>query len=405
MGARVWKTCGVVAFCAGLVACTGGGGGGGAVVLPTAFAIKLIATKLIQPMQYKANPTTPSVAYVLERPGRLRLMVNDVLQTTPILDLSSVIAIGSEGGLLGMAFDPNFASNRYIFVHCTIGATYDTQIYRYTLSADMKTVVPGSQKSIIRVDQRPFDNHKGGSINFGSDGFLYLALGDGGDTNDSQNNSQNKAKLIGKINRIDTKTDDFPADAANNYGIPPTNPYLGVAGVRGEIWDFGMRNPFRWSVDPSNGALLIADVGQDRFEELNYEAAGRGGRNYGWRVREGYVASGNAGPAFGSKFNDPFFVVTHPAGEAIIGGYIYQGNAFGALKGRYLFGDYITNVLWSIQITYTGGEADKLAFSKAISHTIPGGYNGLVSIDPDKNGEPIVTELNTGHIFRLVPVP
>lgn len=397
-----------VALCLAALAAAGCGGSGGGVItpVPVALGLQVLATGLTAPMQYLAHPSRNDLAYVLQRGGQVRVLLSDVLQAALVLDVSSFVTTTGEGGLLGMTFDPNFASNRYFYLHYSTGPDIDTQVTRFTMNADMVSASLASAHSIIKIGQAPYAVHKGGSIHFGADGFLYMAMGDGGLANDPFNRAQDPTSLLGKVLRIDPSGDDFGADPDNNYAIPVSNPYVGTAGVRGEIWDFGFRNPFRWTVDVPTGALIIADVGQESFEELDYEPAGRGGRNYGWRVREGLSVTTNPGPTFGTVFAEPFMDYSHAYGEAVIGGFIYRGSAIGGLSGRYFFGDYIESRVWSVAIGLDGaGEARRTTIGAATEHPVPGGFDGVVSIDPDPNGEPVVCELNSGRVSRLVPAP
>ncbi len=382
-----------------------GGSGSSAIVDRSTTPLNriVLASGLSQPMQYKANPVNSDLAYVLERTGKLRVMVKDRLQRTPVIDLAGILTSAGQGGLLGMAFDPDFQVNKYIFLHYAVGNSIDTQVSRFTLDGSMMRADLTTMRSIIRIGQAPFVDHKGASINFGKDGYLYMAMGDGGNPNDQFNRAQTPNVLLGKILRIDPTGDDFPSDLINNYKIPSSNPFRDVAGVRGEIWGFGMRNPFRWTVDEQTGGLIIADVGQEGYEEVDFEPAGQGGRNYGWKQREGFYVTTNPGPAFSNRTQDPFVVIDHPIGKSITGGFVYRGSGIRALNHRYLFSDYVTNRFWSVSIDLTSsGEAQKKKFTEVIDHTITGGLNGVVSIDPDTNGEPIITELNRGSVSRLI---
>lgn len=383
--------------------CGGGGsssGGGGGGTIPN-LVVTDIASGLDQPMQYKAVPGSPTLAYVLERGGKVRVLVNDVLQSTPVLDISGSVSTDGEGGLLGIAFDPDFASNRQIYLHFTEGGNVNTQVSRYTLNPGLLTGSTGSAVSIINITQPGTTNHKGGSINFGSDGFLYLANGDGGGGDDPNNFAQDPASLLGKMLRIDPNGDDFPTDAANNYAIPSSNPYVGASAARDEIWAFGLRNPFRWTLDQPTGAFLIADVGQGAFEEVNYQPSGASGRNYGWRVREGNSVTGNGGPTFGSTLKAPFFVIPHPSARSITGGFVYRGTQISGLGGRYLVADYVTDKLWAVPLSFTGGEANAVDLGAATQLSLSASLNGVVDISPDSAGRPILTQLNSGTISRL----
>ena len=338
------------------------------------------------------------------------MLVNDTLQATNVLDISGTVVTDGECGLLGMAFDPNFASNHFLYLHYNAGTPIETRVVRYTMNAGGTSL--GSPFPIFSFPQPSTTNHKGGAINFGFDGMMYLMTGDGGGGNDPDNNAQTPTTFLGKILRIDVGADDFPSDLNQNYGIPGDNPWVGVAGVNPEIWGFGMRNPFRWTVDSVTGGLLIADVGQDAFEEVDYEPAGRGRRNYGWNMREGLHGTSNIGPAFFTPLRDPFLEFDHGFGESVIGGFVYRGLVLNAsLRGRYFFGDYITSRVASVPFSLTaGGEAVSTGMSASVDHTSSinstlgaDSVSGPVSITPDKNGEVMIVDLNKGTLLRLVP--
>ena len=364
-------------------------------IAPATVSRAVLVTGLDQPMQYIANSVNAHLAYVLERSGKVRVLVNDALQTTPVLDITGIVYTEGECGLQGMVLAPDFGTSHvfYLQYNTLDGGVIHTRVTRFTMAADDLAASP-SGSPVFSVEQ-PYTNHKGGTVQFGGDGYLYLALGDGGAGNDPGNRAQDPQSLLGKVLRIDPSGDDLPADAENNYRIPKDNPFVGIAGVRGEIWDFGMRNPFRWTVDAKTKALILADVGQDHYEEVDYEPAGKGGRNYGWRVREGLHASGNDGPLYSQTLTDPFLEYDHSVGHSIIGGYIDRTSTLG-LKDRYLFADYVDNHLWSIPITLNAGEAVSTSLAASSEITINGGWNGIVAIDPDANGEPIVVEVERG---------
>ena len=385
------------------IGCGGGSGGSSAPAGGSSFALSrvVLSAALEQPIQYVAGPANSRLAYVLERPGRVRVLVDDALQPTPVLDLTDVVVTPGECGLAGMTLAPDFVTSRafYLYYNTQTDGQLDTRVTRFTMSADGLSA-SSTGAPVFRVAQ-PFTNHKGGTIHFGPDGSLYLALGDGGDANDPGNRAQDPTVLLGKILRIDPTGDDLPNDPDNDYRIPSSNPFVGTAGVRGEIWAFGMRNPFRWSFDSGTGAMVLADVGQDRYEEIDYAPARAGGRNYGWRVREGLHASGNAGPLYSQTLTSPILEYDHSVGRSITGGYVYRGAAVGG--DGYLFADYVANRLWRLPIATIGNEAKATTLAATTSLTTEGGWNGIVSIDPDANGEPIVVELNAGRVSRLVP--
>jgi glucose/arabinose dehydrogenase len=360
-------------------------------------------------MLYLATPGDAAKGYVLERSGKVRLLISDVLQASPVLDITSTVQTIGECGLLGMAFDPNYSTNKFMYLHFSAGSPIETRIVRYTMNGAGTSL--SSPFPIFSFQQPPTTNHKGGAINFGSDGMLYIMTGDGGGGNDPNNYAQTPTSFLGKILRIDVNGDDFPSDPNQNYTIPPSNPWVGTAGVNPEIWAFGMRNPFRWTVDPVTGGLLIADVGQDAFEEIDYEPAGHSHRNYGWNMREGLHPSGNAGPAFFTPTTDPFLEYGHGFGESVIGGFIYRGSALDAsFRGRYFFADYTVAKICSIPFSHAGAEANPVATNAIMTHssTINASLSGdaiagPVSVTPDANGEIMICDLNKGTLIRLIP--
>ncbi|MBI1332048.1 MAG: glucose sorbosone dehydrogenase [Armatimonadetes bacterium] len=392
-------------FFAVLLAC---GGSSTSAPVPAIHG-QLVASGFNQPMLYLVNPASPTLAYVIERPGHVRLLTNDVLQSADVLDISGTVVTDGECGLLGMAFDPNFSSNHYVYLHYNAGSPIETRIVRYTMSGDGLTM--SNPFPIFSFQQPVTANHKGGSINFGSDGMLYLMTGDGGSGNDPNNYAQTPTSFLGKILRIDVTSDDFAGDPEQNYHVPTDNPWFNTAGVNPEIWAFGLRNPFRWTFDSTSNGFLIADVGQDAYEEVDYVPISGGGRNFGWSLREGLHGTGNPGPAFSTPFSDPFFEYGHGFGESIIGGFVYHGTALDAsLQGRYFFGDYITSKIVSIPFARSGGEAVSTSLGASMDHTsdINSSLNGTdisgpVSFNPDRNGEIMVVNLNNGTLVRLVP--
>ena len=277
------------------------------------------------------------------------------IEATPFLTVPGLSST-NEGGLLGMAFHPDYATNGYFYVMYT-DTSNDSQLVRYTVSGNPNVANAGSETPILEILQ-PFGNHNGGWIDFGPDNYLYVSLGDGGSGCDPQDNGQDKTTLLGKMLRIDVDGDDFPGDANVNYAIPSTNPFFNDAlpvGLRKEIWAYGLRNPWRASFDRETGDLYIGDVGQGEREELNFQPANSlGGENYGWRLREGLIQTpigGNdcdagVGGAKPADNVDPVFDYQRGSatgeiyGTTVTGGYVYRGKSPN-LQGHYFFADYI----------------------------------------------------------------
>lgn len=366
-------------------------------------------TGLSSPTAMIQDPTLTNVQYVVQQGGTIRVVQNGALVGTNFIDISSRVLFSGERGLLGLAFPSNYSTTGFFYVDY-VNTSGNTQISRFSRStSNPLTADPNSELKLLTISQ-PFDNHKGGCVRFGPDGMLYIGMGDGGSGNDPNNNAQNPNSLLGKILRIDPTSDDFPADPNKNYHIPANNPFLdGVPiSAAGEIWDFGVRNPWKYSFDTpalgGTGALIIADVGQGAWEEVDYEAPNTGGKNYGWRVREGAHSILGGTPAF-TPLVDPIFEYSHSTNPSlsITGGYIYRGSDLGAgFLNRYFFADYVSGQTWSFLLTQAGGSATS---SNLIEHTAEIGNIGFISsIDQDAAGEQYIVRYSSpATIYRIRP--
>ncbi len=315
--------------------------------------LQLVASGLARPVDVTAPPGDRGRIFVVEKTGYVRIVtiVNGVytLLATPFLNIDPLVgSSGNEQGLLGLAFHPDYASNGYFFLNYTDNSG-DTVIARYTVSAgDPNQANPASAQVVLTVDQ-PYSNHNGGQLQFGPDGYLVIGLGDGGSGGDPGDRSQNPGVLLGKMLRIDV--DSLP------YTIPASNPFVGTSLPLDEIWALGVRNPWRYSFDRLTGDLWIGDVGQGSWEEIDLEPAGDpGGRNWGWRCKEGthvFDTSGNC-PSDLGVLDDPIYEYSHAAGDcSLTGGYVYRGSPNSSYFGRYLFADYcVANQLR--MLTYNG---------------------------------------------------
>ena len=309
-----------------------------------------VATDLSQPLFAVSPPGDTSRLFIVEKAGKIEILGLNSGQvlSTPFLDLTGQLATAGEEGLLGLAFDPNFAQNGYIYVNL-INLSGDTEIRRYQVSASNPNVIdPASATLIISIDQPNASNHKGGWLAFGPDGYLYIALGDGGGGGDTFHNGQNINSLFGKILRIDVHSDAFPGDPNRNYAVPPDNPFVGVAGAD-EIWALGLRNPWRPSFDRGTGDLYIADVGQDTWEEIDI---GIKGANYGWNAFEGPATFPGGDPVTGGTLTFPIYSYDHTVGRSITGGYVYRGPSDG-LQGQYFFADFIQSRVFTLRFDGT----------------------------------------------------
>jgi glucose/arabinose dehydrogenase len=283
--------------------------------------------------------------FVIEQPGQIRVIRDGVLLPTPFLDIRTQVSSGeSEQGLLGLAFAPDYASSGRFYVNYTdVGG--NTAIARFRVSADPDRADRATQELMLSFAQ-PFANHNGGWLGFGPDGFLYVASGDGGNANDTQGNAQNLGTLLGKILRLDVSGSSATAAAGN--------PFAGSAGARPEIWAYGLRNPWRVSFDRSGGDLWIADVGQQRTEEVNLQPAATAGLNYGWRNMEGSTCRVAGCEVIGVL---PVTEYGRDQGCSITGGYVYRGSAYPDMAGRYIFGDFCSGRIWSLTRSGSGSGA------------------------------------------------
>ncbi|HSJ05389.1 MAG TPA: PQQ-dependent sugar dehydrogenase, partial [Longimicrobiales bacterium] len=244
---------------------------------PTELRVETVVTGLVSPVHLAAPPGDARL-FVVEQPGRIRLVENGQLSAQPFLDIVTSVRSGGEQGLLGLAFHPQFEVNGFLYVNYTdLAGT--TRIVRFTASADRSRGEPSSATEILHVPQ-PFANHNGGTLAFGPDGMLYIGMGDGGGGGDPLGHGQNPGTFLGALLRIDV-------DGGHPYAIPPDNPFAGDPDARPEVWAVGLRNPWRFAFDPAGGMLYIADVGQNRREEVNVQPAAAAGLNYGWNIMEG----------------------------------------------------------------------------------------------------------------------
>ena len=378
----------------------------------TGLRAGVYATGFSAPVAIVQDPTNASVQFVVEQGGRIRTVVSGQVRPTDFLDLRSAISSGGERGLLGLAFAPYDASGGSFFVNFTNPSGH-TVIARFRRSAADPLVANPSSRYDLRFGGvpfifQPYANHNGGNLAFGPDGYLYIGLGDGGSGNDPEHRAQNPAELLGKMLRINV---NVPDSHPPGYVVPTDNPFYlgGLPGVLPEIWAFGLRNPWRYSFDDvsrgGTGALIIGDVGQSAFEEIDYEPRGRGGRNYGWRNREG--AHDNVTtrlPAF-LPLIDPIYDYPRTLGQTVTGGFVYRGTALGpSYVGRYFFADYVAGRVWSFGLSINGsGEA---AVSGLVEHTAElGGTAALGNISSfgvDSRGELFVLNYSAGQALRIM---
>jgi glucose/arabinose dehydrogenase len=356
---------------------TAGSGGASSAAAFRAARVRLVqVASLRQPVAMAVRPGE-RILYVAEQTGRVRAIRNGRLDPDPVLDVSSQVMAGGEQGLLGLAFSPD---GRFLYVDFT-DRDGDTHVTEFTMRG--RRADPTSGRLVLRVDQ-PFANHNGGQLAFGPDRLLYVALGDGGSQGDPNGNGQSLGTLLGKILRIDPRPRN-----GHPYSIPAGNPFVGHPGARPEIWDYGLRNPWRFSFDSATGDLWIGDVGQDDWEEVNHESARTGGRNYGWNRREGTHRFAGDRPV-GAV--DPLIEYGHQHGAcAVIGGPIYRGRDVPGLRGAYLYGDYCAGWVRAALL-----ERSRVAEQRDLGLNVP----QLSSLGVGPEGELYVLSLN-GPVFRL----
>lgn len=331
--------------------------------------------------------------FIVEQSGSIRILNADgTINADPFLDLSSVVNdTGFEEGLLGLAFHPDYGTNGRFFINHieTIAGSDFTVIKSFTVSADENIADPSSETVLLTIAQ-PFSNHNGGSLQFGADGMLYIALGDGGSAGDPGNRSQNLGLLLGKLLRIDV---DNP-EAGLNYGIPSDNPFVNDPNARDEIWAYGLRNPWKISFDSLTNDLWIADVGQNAVEEINrVSATSLGGENYGWRCFEGSTSFNASGCPAPATLTFPFAEYTHSGNGifkcSITGGYVYRGSQFPNMVGTYVFAD------WCSSEAATADEAGNISFFGPFD-------GGITSFGEASNGELYAAIPGAGAIYRVI---
>jgi glucose/arabinose dehydrogenase len=328
--------------------------------------------------------------FIVEQSGAIRVIENDTLLAEPFLDLSDRIspealtADYTERGLLGLAFHPNYVENDTFFVNYT-AVDGSTVLASYRVSDDdPNRADPASGTQIFTLAQ-PYANHNGGHLAFGPDGYLYMGLGDGGSGGDPQGNAQNLETLLGTIIRLDV-------DSLTGYTIPPDNPFVNHAAARPEIWAWGLRNPWRFSFDRQTGDLVIADVGQNVWEEVNFQpASSSGGENYGWNAYEGSHVYSGQNPA--SEVVMPVIEYSHEAGCSVTGGYVYRGAALPDLQGLYVFGDWCSGTIWAAM------PSGQTAWPYVVSYN--SGYQ-INSFGEDEDGDLYLLD-NGGSVLRFAP--
>lgn len=390
----------------------------------TTFTAQRVASGLTQPLFVTAPPGDVNHLFIVQQTGQIRILDlrTGQLSPKPFLNIHGILtATSGEQGLLGMAFDPNYASNRKFYLNFTVpggafgnGVTHISQFQVLTGRHGRHRKRRFREKILLRFDH-PQANHNGGWIAFspraGDANNLYIGAGDGGGSNDQGRghvepggNAQSNTTLLGKILRVHVDSN------LGTTSIPSDNPFFGSGTFRQEIWLFGLRNPYRASFDRQNGRVFIGDVGQNTREEVDVQESTNpgGGENYGWRLREGAIATPTGNPAVGGAPPpgnvEPILDYGRSTGGTIIGGYVYRGTQIPALQGTYVFGDYVAGKIFTLD--YDGTTASNfLDITSQLFPTRQGGFNlqNPSSFGEDANGELYITDIGNGSVYKIVP--
>ena len=354
--------------------------------IPQARAIDftLLADNLRSPVAI--THAGDSRLFITEQAGQIKIIQDGQLLGEPFLNISHLVKSGGERGLLSTAFHPQYTENGFFYVNYT-NSSGNTVIARYEVTADPSKADPNSEKVLLQIDQ-PFSNHNGGQIAFGPDGYLYIGTGDGGRGGDPLNAGQDLSTLLGKILRIDV-------DKEEPYAIPEDNPFISNENARPEIWAYGLRNPWRFSFDSEADDLFIADVGQNSFEEVNFQpSTSTGGENYGWRLMEAeqcFEPRSNCNA--GGTLILPIISYARADGRSITGGYVYRGQAIKSLQGKYVYGDFATKRVWMASRGADKWTAELLANTSFSISSFGEGFAGELYL-ADHSG---------GKIYKLTP--
>ncbi|MEO1322705.1 MAG: PQQ-dependent sugar dehydrogenase [Pseudomonadota bacterium] len=367
--------------------------------------MRRVGTGFTQPLGLIALPDGSGRVLVLEKGGRARVLTPDTgaVGSVDFLDVSSSISTAGEGGLLGLAFSPDFATDRQVYVHVN-NVSGDTEIRRFETFAGTPEQADPSTSDIVLTVAQPEDNHNAGWIGFDTSGYLVFPTGDGGGAGDPDGFAQNPLSLLGKVLRIDVSTDDFPADDLRDYAIPAGNTFTDPSVGLPEIFAIGLRNPFQSSFDPATGDLLIGDVGQAAIEEISRLPMTDATRNFGWAVREGTAFfTGADQPDFTSPVAEYSHGVGDREGRSITGGVVYRGPVE-ALQNTYIFGDFISDNVWGIPVAdlVDGQTVASSEFTVLTDDFVPdqGSLTSITAFGTDEAGNLYIVSIG-GDVFRL----
>ena len=347
------------------------------------ITLKLLLGGIKQPTHITHAGDNSRRLFITEQRGRILLISNGSVSKKPFLDIADRVSCCGERGLLSVVFPPGYKGKGSFYLNYTNRAG-DTVVARYRITRNPDRADPESEEIVLTIRQ-PYANHNGGQLAFGPDGFLYVGMGDGGSAGDPQNNAQNPSSLLGKMVRIDVESGRKP------YAIPPDNPFINDKTYRPEIWAMGLRNPWRFSFDSKTGDMYIADVGQNRFEEINVEPRGsRGGRNYGWNIMEGlhcYAAEN----CIRNGLTLPVAEYGHDKGCSVTGGLTYNGSRYLLMQGMYLYGDFCSGRIWGL----------KWSGEKWMQKELNNTGLSISTFGQDETGELYVADYGKGNIYRI----
>jgi glucose/arabinose dehydrogenase len=386
---------------------------------PTAWpniSLSQVAVGLKAPVYVTNAGDNSGRLFIVEQTGVIRIVHNGNLLTKPFLDISDRVRFNGEEGLLSLAFPPGYTQKGYFYVYYTRKGETNNQVSRFHLTSDTNVADPTSEEQILFLNHPGQTNHNGGLLVFGPDGYLYIGIGDGGGGGDPNRNAQNLGSLLGKLLRIDTEYAWRQTSQGSNlfflpimfsstqappsppYKIPDNNPFVDQSGAHPEIWALGLRNPWRYSFDRQTQDLFIADVGQETWEEIDFQSAGsQGGVNYGWNIYEGNhcYPPGTVNCTPPANYSSPVWEYNHgtndSTGCSITGGYVYRGAAYPAMQGIYFYGDYCSRTVWGLQFDGNQWVNQELK-------TAPG---SITSFGEDQAGELYLTSSN-GVVYQVV---
>ena len=362
---------------------------------PTAvhLGLRLVVGGLNSPVDVVDPGDGSHRLFVVQQGGTIRIVKDGALLPKPFLDIGDRVSCCGERGLLGLAFAPHYGSSDDRFFIDYTDASGDTAIAVGNIGPDPDVADLASLNVILSIAQ-PFPNHNGGDVEFGPDGDLYIGMGDGGSGGDPQGNGQRLDTLLGKLLRIDVTS---PPPDGQTYAIPATNPYVGRAGAKPEIWAYGLRNPWRFSFDRKTGALWIGDVGQGRFEEVDRALDGGRGANYGWNVMEGSHCYPDGDSCDRTGLVLPLTEYDHSLSDcAIVGGFVYRGTAYPALRGGYIFGDECTGYIRAVDAAGPDQQTPSVLLDS---------HRAISSFGEDEAGELYLTDLASGGLYQVVTTP